>query len=96
VKGTVVGLLSPVVQPQSTAAGASERETGLGEARPRRRATQRVSIPMGESLMVGVAGEVGRDGRGSRKSWGRKTDAEGWEQNEAGAVVVGGGKQELV
>lgn len=69
-----VAVLVPVVQSQSMAAGASE--TGLPMARPTRRATQRVTAPMGESLMVAVVNEVGRNGRGSRDVLGRRKTKE--------------------
>lgn len=64
-----VAVLFPVVQPQWTTAGWTVRETGLDRARPKRRATQRVTIAMGESLMAAVVNEFGRDGRRSGILW---------------------------
>lgn len=71
VEETIVAMILPVLQPQSTTAGAREKETGLDKARPGRRATQSVTIPTGESLMVAVVNGFGRGGRGSRDgmSW---------------------------
>lgn len=53
-----VAVLFPVVQPQSTTAGWTVRET-----------TQRVTIAMGESLMAAVVNEFGREGRRSGILW---------------------------
>lgn len=66
VEETRVAVIFLVVQPQSTTAGAREKETGLDKARLGRRTTQSVTIPMGETLMVAVVNGFGRGDRGSR------------------------------
>jgi hypothetical protein len=48
---------------------------------------------MGESLMVGVVGEFGRDGRGNRESWGRRQTQKDGSRTRLARLLLGGGRR---